>query len=95
MRMHWQRPPPALNGWGWQTEHRLEMLEEVHGMLADHEARIGAIERRPLPPKPWLRDWQSLALLAYIFTVLVLLALFLGRWITFEEVIALAAASSS
>lgn len=27
MKGHWQRPPRGLNGWGWQTEHRLEHLE--------------------------------------------------------------------
>lgn len=33
----WQRPPVHLNGWGWQTERRLETLETSH---ESHRAQL-------------------------------------------------------
>ena len=51
----WIRPPPHLNGWGWQTEGRLDDLEEAISKLpADREKldRLGqslsALSRRSL-----------------------------------------------
>ena len=51
----WIRPPPHLNGWGWQTEGRLEHLEEaIANLPADREKldRLGqslsALSRRSL-----------------------------------------------
>lgn len=41
MRRTWQRPPRGLNGWGWQTEERLEDLERTAGR---HGSQIAALQ---------------------------------------------------
>lgn len=51
----WFRPPHNVNGWGWQTEHRLEGMEEhtadlpeIRARLSRLETRLGALSRRSL-----------------------------------------------
>ena len=51
----WFRPPPHLNGWGWQTEHRLDEQErltaglpDLHARLSRLETRLGSLSRRSL-----------------------------------------------
>lgn len=52
---HWFRPPPHVNGWGWQTEHRLDELERLtadlpalHDRSTRLEQNLRALSRRSL-----------------------------------------------
>lgn len=40
----WFRPPPHVNGWGWQTEHRLDELERLTASLPELHARSSRLE---------------------------------------------------
>ncbi len=54
----WFRPPPHVNGWGWQTEHRLDNLEALADKLPDDRDRLDRLEQslRALSRRS-LGDW--------------------------------------
>ena len=41
----WFRPPPHVNGWGWQTEHRLDEQERLTAWL---NLALAALDDAPL-----------------------------------------------
>lgn len=57
-RHHWFRPPPHVNGWGWQTEQRLDELERQAQDLSKHASAIACIEQSLSALSRWsLSDW--------------------------------------
>ena len=57
-RHHWFRPPPHVNGWGWQTEQRLDELERQAQELPKHASAIARIDQCLSALSRWsLSDW--------------------------------------
>ncbi len=81
----WFRPPPHVNGWGWQTEHRLDEQErltaglpDLHARLSRLETRLGSLSRRSLG------DW--IIAKRRKLTLYVLLLLFVSGNLTLAEI---------
>lgn len=54
----WIRPPPHLNGWGWQTEGRLDDIEEAISKLPADRDKVDRLAQRLSALSHWsLSDW--------------------------------------